>query len=126
MELEEMKKRLKIVQEMKLPRMNYLKLKEMVQLNEFEETEENIKIMDNYLNNFLDPNNESEFQNGCWLCGNVDVILRWGIAHGELIANCCGLCYRGCHYLSDINKSFNGRLDLCLQYHPDDYNFDTE
>ena len=47
------------VKAMNLPHMNYVKLKEYYgEISGFEETEENIKIINKYLNNYLDPKNE--------------------------------------------------------------------
>ena len=112
------------VKAMNLPHMNYVKLKEYYgEISEFKETEENIKIMNEYLNNYLDPKNET-FENGCWFCGNKDVYLSWGITHGIAHSNCCGLSYKCYHYSDDIcedKKLFNGRINIKLQYHPDKF-----
>jgi len=80
------------VKAMNLSHMSYVKLKEYYgEISGFEETEKNIKIMDDYLNNYLDPKNEI-FENGCWICGNKDVYLSWGIVHGIAHSNCCDEC----------------------------------
>lgn len=120
---EEIIQRLKEVKKMKLPKMTYLKLKEYGYLpKDFIETEENIKLMDEYLNKYLDSKNE--FNNGCWLCGNKDVFLTWGLTHGVSYSNCCGLEYKTYHYPKDIckdNKLFKGRIIYSLQYHPEGF-----
>jgi len=112
------------VKAMNLPHMNYVKLKEYYgEISGFEETEENIKLMNEYLNNYLDPKNEI-FENECWLCGNKDLYLSWGITHGIAYSNCCGLEYKCYHYSNDIcedKKLFNGRIDIILQYHPNGF-----
>jgi len=112
------------VKAMNLPHMNYVKLKEYYgDISGFEETEENIKIMDEYFNNYLDSKNEI-FGNGCWVCGNKDVYLSWGITHGIAHSNCCGLEYKCYHYSDDIcedKKLFNGRINIKLQYHPNGF-----
>jgi len=112
------------VKAMNLSHMNYVKLKEYYgEISGFEETEENIKIINKYLNNYLDPKNEI-FGNGCWVCGNKDVYLSWGITHGVAHSNCCGLSYKCYHYPDDIcedKKLFNGRINIKLQYHPDGF-----
>ena len=108
------------VKAMNLPHMSYAKLKEYYgKISGFKETEENIIIMDEYLNNYLDPKNKA-FENGCWVCGNKDVYLSWGIIHGIAYSNCCGLDYKCYYYSDDIcedKKLFNGRIDIILQYH---------
>jgi len=112
------------VKAINLPHMNYAKLKEYYgKISGFEETEENIKTMNEYLNNYLDPKNET-FSNGCWFCGNKDVYLFWEITHGIAHSNCCGLEYKCYHYSDDIcedKKLFNGRINIKLQYHPDKF-----
>ena len=117
------------VKAMNLPHMNYAKLKEYYgEILGYEETEDNIKIINEYLNNYLDPKNEA-FENGCWFCGNKDVYLSWGIIHGVAHSNCCGLSYKCYHYSDDIcedKKLFNGRIDIILQYHPDGFEIDEE
>ena len=109
---------------MELPHMNYAKVKEYYGgLPNFEETEENIRIANEYFNRFLDPKNE-RFENGCWLCGNKNVYLSWGLVHGVAQSNCCGLSYVSYHYPDDIckdKKLFSGRTDISLQYHPDGF-----
>ena len=121
---EEIINKINKVKAMNLPHMNYVKLKEYYdEISGFEETEENIKIMDEYLNNYLDPKNEI-FENGCWFCSNKDVYLYWGITHGIAHFNCCGLEYKCYHYSDDIcedKKLFNGRINIKLQYHPDGF-----
>jgi len=121
---EEIINKINKVKAMNLPHMNYVKLKEYYdEISGFEETEENIKIMDEYLNNYLDPKNEI-FENGCWFCSNKDVYLYWGITHGIAHSNCCGLEYKCYHYSDDIcedKKLFNGRINIKLQYHPDGF-----
>jgi len=121
---EEIINKINKVKAMNLPHMNYVKLKEYYdEISGFEETEENIKIMNGYLNNYLDPKNET-FENGCWFCSNKDVYLYWGITHGIAHSNCCGLEYKCYHYSDDIcedKKLFNGRINIKLQYHPDGF-----
>ena len=120
---EEVVNKLKEVQAMHLPRMTYAKVKEYYgELPGFEETDENIKILDEYFNLFLDPKNEF-IGNGCWLCGNKQVYLRWGIVHGVAHSECCGLSYKAYHYPANVSKDkklFNYRVAISLQYHPDD------
>lgn len=126
---EEIIKRLKEVQEMKLSKMNYEKLKLLNKVpRDFEETEENIKLMNNYLVRFLDPKNE-QFENNCWLCDNKFISLNWGLAHGVAYSNCCGLSYICYHYSGDISKEkelFKERILLSLQYHPDTFSINEE
>lgn len=127
---EETIKKLKEVQSLNLPRVTYLKLKEWNKVpKDFEETEENIKLMDTYLNKFLDPRNEY-CKNECWLCGN-EVMIRWGLAHGIAYSHCCGLRYVCYHYSDDIvekkeKKLFKGKIDITLQYHPDTFYIEGE
>jgi len=113
------------VKQMKLPHMTYAKVKQYHYGNilGFEETEENIKIMDEYFYRFLDPKNE-QFKNGCWVCGNKDIYLSWGITHGIAHSNCCGLSYNVLHYPKDIckdKKLFDDCLKIILQYHPEGF-----
>lgn len=119
--------RLNEVKALNLPKMSYEKLKEYgYKPSDFEETEENIKVMDEYLGNFLDPRNE-QFGNGCWICGNRPVSLSWGLVHGVAYSDCCGLSYVAYHYPDDIckeKKLFKDRINMSLQYHPE--GFDIE
>lgn len=114
------------VKNLHLPHMTYAKFKEYygdLSSFGFEETDENIKIMDDYLNIFLDSKNDY-IGNGCWLCGNESVVLSWGLVHGEALSNCCGLSYRKYHYAEDIckeKKLFDGKFRIALQYHPDGF-----
>ena len=124
MDREETIKKLHEVQAMKLPHMTYEKYKEYYgNIVGFEETEENIKIMDTYFDRFLDPRNDY-IGNGCWLCGSKEVTLQWGMVHGIAYSDCCGLSYVEYHYPDDIckdKKLLNSRLNVSLQYHPDGF-----
>ena len=119
---EETIQKLHEVQAMKLPHMSYAKYKAYYgNINGFEETEENIKIMDTYFNKFLDPKNDY-IGNGCWLCGEKSVSLQWGLTHGIAYSDCCRLEYVEYHYPNDIckdKKLFDDKLYASLQYHPD-------
>jgi len=128
-EREEVINRLKEIKAMQLPKMSYAKFKEYYGIiSSFEETEENIKIMDEYFCKFLDPRNDY-IGNGCWLCGSKNVCLSWGLAHGIAYSDCCGLSYKKYHYPDDIckdRKLFNNRVDISLQYHPDGFEINEE
>lgn len=130
MNQEEIAIKLKEVQEMNLPHMTYVKYKEYYgAIWGFEETEENIKIMDEYFYQFLDPKNEY-IGNGCWLCGEKSTMLRWGLAHGIAYSECCGIAYKEYHYPEDICKTkqifTDTRINRALQYHPDTYSIEAD
>lgn len=79
-----------------------------------------IKVMNNYLYDFLPSQKDvpcvncSEPQAGIFGC------FQWGLAHGEGYCSKCGYPARGCHYPDRIVTSWegSGRLNLILQYHP--------
>lgn len=129
MEKDEVIKRLNEVKAMKLPKMSYEKLKEYgYKPSDFEETDENIKLMDEYLGKFLDPRNE-QIGNGCWLCGNRPVSISWGLAHGVAYSNCCGMDYIQYHYPDDVSKEkklFKNKINISLQYHPEGFVIEDE
>ena len=129
MNKEETIQRLNQVTAMKLPKMDFQKLKEYgYKPSDFEETEENIRAMDEYLGKFLDPRND-QIGNGCWLCGNKHVSISWGLAHGVAYSSCCGLSYVKYHYPDDVTKEkklFKNQITISLQYHPDGFYLDEE
>ena len=129
MDREETIKKLHEVQAMNLSHMSYAKYKEYYgNISGFEKTDENIKIIDEYFNKFLDPKNDY-ISNGCWLCGNKDISTQWGLAHGVAYSNCCGLEYVVYHYPNNIckdKKLFENRLTVSLQYHPDSFNIEDD
>lgn len=113
------------LQSANLPRFNWREW--LVPKNEGDTHEKilgnDVTVLDKYFSHFVaDPN-----KIGCICCGlrqggnPVEYALglahfKWGIIHGEGNCDNCGYPARGIHY----NVGPFERLELILQYHPDD------